>query len=126
VYLLVLGFPLLEYQAIESQIESNPTKVQPGNSAKAVLTVVVPADLSCGAPQAWVDRSVLGPPNDFFVRVPELFQNFEYRSGSGEVLDEIRVGTTFGDVAVPEPGTLLLLGSGLAGLAVAGERRERV
>ena len=77
----------------------------------------------------WLDPGpVLGPPNAFYTQAsasPDLLQQFFYRSDSGQALDEIRVGTTLSDVFVPESGTLLLLGSGLAGLAALG-RRQRV
>jgi hypothetical protein len=73
--------------------------------------------------------ALLGPPSASIV-IPQPFvvSQFYYRSDPGQLLDEIRVGTTAFDVAaavaaVPEPGTMLLLG---LGLAFAGIRRQRV
>jgi hypothetical protein len=67
---------------------------------------------------------VLGVPSASFV-VPSavLLSQFYYRSDPNQLLDEIRFGTTPLDVAaVPEPGTLLLLGAGLASLAASRGR----
>jgi len=48
--------------------------------------------------------------------------NYISMGGGRYFADEIRVGTTFGAVAVPEPGTVTVL---LAGLAVAAAARLR-
>jgi hypothetical protein len=59
---------------------------------------------------------ILGPPNASVLIPGPAFQaqNFYYQSNPGQVLDEIRVGTTVGDVsAVPEPSTFTLLASAL-------------
>ncbi|PYM37919.1 MAG: hypothetical protein DME17_06220 [Candidatus Rokuibacteriota bacterium] len=45
--------------------------------------------------------------------------------GPVSALVECAPGETCDRVSVPEPGTLLLLGSGLVGLAGAGWRRHR-
>lgn len=46
-------------------------------------------------------------------------------TGAGtEFVDNLDVGTTFGDVVVPEPSTVLLVGAGLMGLLAVRRRRQ--
>jgi hypothetical protein len=71
---------------------------------------------------------ILGPPNASVLLPGPAFQaqNFYYQSNAGQELDEIRVGTTVGDVAavtVPEPSTFALLACALL-LPIAARTRR--
>ena len=71
--------------------------------------------------------AVLGPPNASLLLSGPAFQaqNFYYQANAGQELDEIRVGTTVGDVAaVPEPSTFALLAGALL-LPIAANRHWR-
>jgi hypothetical protein len=57
-----------------------------------------------------------------FTRIDSL--TFTIRGQNDNFIDELRIGTSYADV-VPEPGTALLLATGLCGLASAGSRRRR-
>jgi hypothetical protein len=71
---------------------------------------------------------VLGPPNASLL-IPGLAfqaQQFYYQSNAGQVLDEIRVGTTPLDVAaVPEPSTFTMLAGALLLLPFAASMKGR-
>ena len=50
--------------------------------------------------------------------------SFQIRGTNDNFVDELRIGTSYADV-VPEPGTALLLATGLCGLAAARSRSRR-
>jgi hypothetical protein len=70
--------------------------------------------------------AVLGPPSASFAIPTAIFANqIYYVSNPGQLLDEIRVGTTLGDVAaaVPEPSTFAMLAGALLLQFAASARR---
>ena len=74
--------------------------------------------------------ALFGPPTaSLTVASPFMLSQFYYRSDPGQLLDEIRAGTTLPDVAAaaigaPEPRTMLSLLAGFAGLLAVGRRRN--
>ena len=72
--------------------------------------------------------AVLGLPSASVVIAGPAFQaaEFDYQSNAGQVLDEIRVGTTVSDIAaVPEPATFTLLAGALLLLPFAARKGQR-
>jgi len=68
-----------------------------------------------------IDKSVLTPSN-----VLSLSIDRGGPGGDGWAVDFTTVGVTTSTQAVPEPGTLCVLGLGIAGLALRSRRRSRV
>ncbi|MAG30035.1 MAG: hypothetical protein CL908_03970 [Deltaproteobacteria bacterium] len=113
--------------AVESAIGANGNRVQIANSAGLVGIT------GTGADDPGLDGVVAGGDAQFRILftatgagATTLNIGTGYQ-GDGIILDggenEPAVGATIGLNVIPEPGTALLMGLGLAGLAAAGRRR---
>jgi hypothetical protein len=80
----------------------------------------------------YVNPSTVAEPGTADVTIADkgnfAWDNLRIQSGNGGTasFDEIRIGTTYADVVVPEPTSMALLGVGVAGLLVRRRRAGSV
>ncbi|NLF09848.1 MAG: PEP-CTERM sorting domain-containing protein [Pirellulaceae bacterium] len=85
---------------------------------------VAAESLPATEPAAWAGHVSLSGLNCGFDSV--TFKGRSYADNDAEYFDELRIGTTWADMVVPEPGTLVLLVCGLIGLLAYARRKNSV
>jgi hypothetical protein len=100
-----------------------------GSTYKVVLRI---DNAAGGAATAWLNPSIESDPSftPTDTKFIDPWQTFAFRqttsggTATTELIDNLMVGTTFGDVVVPEPSTVLLVAMGMLGLFAARRRRS--
>lgn len=101
-----------------------------GLTFETTYKAVISYDFAAKRSELWIDPNSEGDTSILGANVtfPDLdsfaFRQSESSEGETITIDNLRIGTSFEAVAIPEPSTVLPLGA-LLGFAVLGSRRRR-